>query len=287
MDTKQAVYIFLSSVLLNWIQPAIAYTHNYFETSQTGRFLQSPTRLTQTNLAQATPEIEGECRLVNRQMGIYEEPRVDSPSLGVVPPDQVVLLGRGSDRGWARILAPTVGWIDASNLRVVECPANLMQMAEPTAPARPINPPQQTTQRDRPSSSMATSTRPAQSSGRPATQRTAQPMARPVDSSMEQTSERPASTPRQARQNTCAIVTYAGTEGLAIFSQPNPLSAPIGNLPSRSRLRLSGATVTDDAGRGWAEIILGDQYGWIAETGAAGPSSGFNIRRLPCREIVG
>lgn len=264
MDTKKAVYIFLSSVILNWIQPAIAQNSTHPAAIQTVPLL----------LVQATTATEGECRLVNRQMGIYEEPRVDSPSLGIVPPDQVVLLGQGSDRGWARILAPTVGWIDASNLRVVECPANFRQVVEPSAP------PRQTAQRDRSSTG-------ATAASRPPARSTTRPPARAAANSIEQAAERPASTPRQARQNTCAVVTYAGTEGLAIFSQPDPLSAPIGNLPSRSRLRLSGATVTDSTGRGWAEIVLGNQYGWIAETGATGPASGFNIRRLPCREIVG
>ncbi|HEY9648760.1 MAG TPA: hypothetical protein V6C88_20435, partial [Chroococcidiopsis sp.] len=50
-------------------------------------------------------QLEGQCRLVNRPMGIYEEPRTSSRSFGIVAENQVVVLGNGSENSWARIVS--------------------------------------------------------------------------------------------------------------------------------------------------------------------------------------
>jgi hypothetical protein len=179
------------------------------------------TAATAVQIAQAA----GECRLVNRQMGIYQEPRTDSASLGLIQDGDVVVLGTGSDSGWARIVQPTVGWVDARNLRVIRCPSGLVR-----------------------------------------------PQPDPIDPMPD---------------HECAVVIYPGIEGLAIYDRPSSNSPPIGTLPERSRMELTGRRIGDRQGRQWVEIRSSNGLGWVAETGPTGPDSGYNIRRLQCSSIVG
>jgi hypothetical protein len=208
----------------------------------------SPVELTQS---------QGQCRLVNRQIGIYVEPNVFSESLGVLPEEEIVVLGNGSGRGWARIIHPTIGWIDARNLGPVRCPADLANLEPPRAPA------------------------PFPS---PMPQPAPQPMPQPgvPDPGSPDSFPQPDSV---SVGGMCAVVTYRGEEGLAIRTRPDASARSTGSLSfSQPAVQLTGSEFREPGGRLWVELATG---GWIAATGPTGASSGTNIGVVPCREIAG
>ncbi len=76
------------------------------------------------------------CRITQDQIGIYQEPNVTEAALGVVGKDVTITLGTGSGNGWARIVAPQTGWVQAKFLRgdgATPCPEGQV----PVAPAPP------------------------------------------------------------------------------------------------------------------------------------------------------
>lgn len=213
----------------------------------------------------------GECRLVNRSMGIYEEPRTDSTARGLVRTGDVVVLGNGSELGWARVTSPVVGWLDARNLRVIECPMGgdaPVDFPQPTTDfPQPTNFPQPT-MGDRPPE--------------PAVDQPVMPAASEPATPARETTPAP-DTPA----NQCAVVTYPGTEGLAIYADTADRMTALGQVIRGDRVLLTGERVIDPMGRRWVQVNLGNRLGWLAETGATGVNSGFNIRRVPCGDFVG
>jgi hypothetical protein len=83
----------------------------------------------------------------------------------------------------------------------------------------------------------------------------------------------------------CAVVTYEGTEGLAIRDRPDASADSIGSLRyQQPAVELTGAEFREPSGRLWVQIVGG---GWVAATGPIGVSSGTNLEILRCNAIQG
>ncbi len=89
-------------------------------------------------LAQATGSYRPVgCRITRDQIGVYQEPNVTEAALGVLAEEITVTLGTGSGNGWARIVDPKTGWVQAKFLRgdgATPCPASQAPVA-PTPPS--------------------------------------------------------------------------------------------------------------------------------------------------------
>lgn len=73
------------------------------------------------------------CRITRDQIGVYQEPNLAEAALGVLAKEETITLGTGSGNGWARIVAPQTGWVQAKFLRggdATPCPAG----QEPVVP---------------------------------------------------------------------------------------------------------------------------------------------------------
>jgi hypothetical protein len=218
-------------------------------------------------------QVAGECRRVNRQMGVYREPRIDSQSLGIVSVNDIVVLGSGSGSGWARITQPVLGWVDARNLGPAPCPSGTPAPA-PTPTPTPAPAPT-------PAPTPVPAPAPAPT---PAPTPTPAPAPAPAPTPAPAPAPTPSPTPGAAT-NQCAIVTFSGTEGLVIRSQPNFRAAALGTVGTGSGIRLTGQRTTEQSGREWVEISRTGGTGWIAATGPTGTDSGYNIRTITCNSI--
>lgn len=83
------------------------------------------------------------CRITRDQIGVYQEPNVTEAALGVLAKDVAITLGTGSGNGWARIVAPETGWVQAKFLRgdgSTPCPAGQnLGIAAPPTPSNTAN----------------------------------------------------------------------------------------------------------------------------------------------------
>ena len=72
------------------------------------------------------------CRITREQIGVYQEPNVAEAALGVLAKEETITLGTGSGNGWARIVAPETGWVQAKFLRggdATPCPEGQKPLA--------------------------------------------------------------------------------------------------------------------------------------------------------------
>lgn len=82
------------------------------------------------------------CRITRDQIGIYQEPNVSEAAVGILAEEMTITLGTGSGNGWARIVAPQTGWVQAKFLRgnaATPCPAGSKPTA--AAPVESVTPP--------------------------------------------------------------------------------------------------------------------------------------------------
>lgn len=94
----------------------------------------------QPTLAQASSYAPEGCRITRGQIGVYQEPNLVDAALGVLAEDVTIALGTGSGNGWARIVAPQTGWVQAKFLRgdgTTPCPVGLQPVSPPATPAPP------------------------------------------------------------------------------------------------------------------------------------------------------
>jgi len=76
------------------------------------------------------------CRITRDQIGVYQEPNLSEAALGVLAKDDTIALGTGSGNGWARIVAPQTGWVQAKFLRgnsATPCPAGQAPASSPNS----------------------------------------------------------------------------------------------------------------------------------------------------------
>lgn len=100
----------LTSILFNvFIPSARALRFQASLQSSTQNLIQSPSQY----LAQTPTVPEGTCYVTVQQVGVYQEPNVQSAAVGVLPASAVVAVGQGSGQGWIRVAEPIVGWVQA------------------------------------------------------------------------------------------------------------------------------------------------------------------------------
>lgn len=101
-----------------------------------------PSQVAPSTLSQVMAQANGSyspvgCRITREQIGVYQEPNLTEAALGVLAEEVTIALGTGSGNGWARIVAPETGWVQAKFLRgdgATPCPAGQTAIA-PQAPA--------------------------------------------------------------------------------------------------------------------------------------------------------
>ncbi len=192
------------------------------------------------------------CRIVRTQAGVYSEPNTSKDAVATLKLDTIVTLGTGTGNGWARITLPSIGWVQAANLK-----GNNDTLCSKPAPTPTPAP-----------------------TPKPTPAPTPKPTPKPT----------PAPTPKPAPKPSGPIVGSAtcdvtATPGLVIRDKPNFTdSKVIGSLATgRYSFQFTDKRVSLQTDRGMREwvYITGPSTGWISTGFTDG--AGSNLSGQGCR----
>lgn len=214
----------------------------------TSTSITSPTAQAQTPAPTAAPTATTPtgCRIVRTQAGVYSEPNTSKEAVATLKVDTIVTLGTGTGNGWARITLPSIGWIQAVNLKG----NNDTLCTKPTTPA------------------------PAPTKPAPA------PTPKPAPTPAPKPAPKP--TGPIVGSATCDVT---ATPGLVIRDKPNFTdSKVIGSLATgRYSFQFTDKRVSLQTDRGMREwvYITGPSTGWISTGFTDG--AGSNLSGQGCR----